>query len=247
MRVTRLNPMLFKLAFGFFCLAAVALADSAKVRILLVGDSTVTDVAGWAPGFKAALLPVAECINESASGRSSKSYRDDGHWAKALAIKADYMLIQFGHNDVAGKGPTRETIPGSTYRDNMARFVDEARAHGMRPVLVTSIAHRDFGPDGKLKADGVEPYVAVVRELARQKNVPVIDLYADTRDLCARLGPEGSAKLGRLIPDPKGGQKLDTTHLGPVGAREIGQLAARDLVHAVPELASDFQLVSTQP
>jgi lysophospholipase L1-like esterase len=58
------------------------------------------------------------------------------------------MLIQFGHNDMPGKGPERETDPKTTYRENLSRFVDEARAAGAQPILVTSIPRRNFR-DGK--------------------------------------------------------------------------------------------------
>ena len=49
--------------------------------------------------------------NTAANGRSSKSFIDEGKWAAALALKGDYYLIQFGHNDEPGKGPERETDP----------------------------------------------------------------------------------------------------------------------------------------
>jgi len=39
------------------------------------------------------------------SGRSSKSFRDEGHWQKALDTKPTWVLIQFGHNDIPGKRP----------------------------------------------------------------------------------------------------------------------------------------------
>src|ERR1041384_658391 len=49
-----------------------------KARIVLVGDSTVTDKAGWGLGFKRFLTDRAECINTAAGGRSSKSFINKG-------------------------------------------------------------------------------------------------------------------------------------------------------------------------
>src|ERR1051326_4403179 len=86
-----------------------------KPVIVLVGDSTVTDTSGWGPGFKSYLNHKAECTNTAANGRSSKSFINEGRWQKALAIKGDYYLIQFGHNDEHGKGPERETDANTTY------------------------------------------------------------------------------------------------------------------------------------
>src|SRR3979411_1426386 len=95
--------------------------------------------------------PAASVSTLAKNGRSSKSFRDEGLWAPALAAKPNYILIQFGHNDVAGKGPDRETDPATTYRENISRYVDEARGAGAEPVLVTSIVRRNFTLDGKIK------------------------------------------------------------------------------------------------
>ena len=58
----------------------------------------------------------------SAGGRSSKSYTNEGHWKEVLQRKPAYVVLQFGHNDVPGKGLDRETdLP--TFRANMARYV----------------------------------------------------------------------------------------------------------------------------
>src|SRR6185369_3967647 len=108
--------------------AVAALAQPAK--IVLVGDSTVNDEGGWGPGLRASFGPQVEVVNLAMNGRSSKSFRDEGRWEPALALKPDYILIQFGHNDGPGKGPERETDPRTTFRGNMARYVDEARAAG---------------------------------------------------------------------------------------------------------------------
>src|SRR6476469_5446929 len=104
-------------------------ADDGKVRVALVGDSTVTDKQGWGPGFAARLADDAICINKSLGGRSSKSYRNEGHWDELLKLdpRPDYVLIQFGHNDQAGlhKGPERETDANTEFRANLKRYVDE--------------------------------------------------------------------------------------------------------------------------
>src|SRR4051794_21743394 len=90
------------------CLAAaltvppLALKDAAagegpppRVRIALVGDSTVTSQAGWGDGFIARLSDRAEVANLSAGGRSSMSFVDEGRWKRCLESRPDYVLIQF--------------------------------------------------------------------------------------------------------------------------------------------------------
>src|SRR5262245_60447057 len=114
--------------------------DKPKVRIVLAGDSTVTDGSGWGLGFGKALNDNVDLLNLSRGGRSSKSFRDEGSWQKVLDAKPNYVLIQFGHNDMPGKGPERETDAKTTFRENLARYVDEARAIGATPILVTSLS-----------------------------------------------------------------------------------------------------------
>jgi lysophospholipase L1-like esterase len=200
------------------------------IRVVLVGDSTVNDGGGWGPGFRASFRADMEVVNLAQNGRSSKSFRDEGRWAPAVSGKPDYILIQFGHNDGPGKGPERETDPATTFRANLARYIDEARAAGAQPVLVTSIVRRVFADDGKIKRDSLVPYVEAVRALAIKLDVPLVDLYSLTLAQAEKLGPEGCAGIDARLPDGK----RDTTHLGPKGRQEIGRMAAQEFVKLMP-------------
>ena len=203
-----------------------------RIRIVLVGDSTVTDEIGWGRGFKLRVADSADCINLARNGRSSKSYIAEGHWAKALESRADYVLIQFGHNDMPGKGPERETDPKTTYRTFLARYVDEAKAAGTTPIIVTSITRRLFGEDGKIHSD-LGDYVAAARSVAEEKGVAVIDLHAKSIELLDRMGP--SAALAFNIP--KADSTPDTTHLSAQASAVFGGIVADELVRLVPALA----------
>jgi lysophospholipase L1-like esterase len=219
---------------------AAAAETRHKVRIVLAGDSTVTDNAGWGTGFKELLKPDVECINLSRGGRSSKSFRDEGSWDKVLALKPDYVLIQFGHNDQAGHGPERETDPKTTYRQNMTRYVDEARAAGITPILVTPLTRREFGKDGKIHST-LAPYAETVREIASEKNVPLIDLQSLSIDYFDRLGPTGWQTLA-----PMKGKGYDGTHLNRKGSEAVGQIVVQALKTAVPALAPDCDTASPE-
>jgi pectinesterase len=197
---------------------------------VLVGDSTVNDGGGWGPGFRASFGSDVEVVNFAQNGRSSKSFRDEGLWAPALTGKPNYILIQFGHNDGPGKGPDRETDPKTTFRENMSRYIDEARAAGAQPVLVTSIVRRVFDEDGKVKRDSLVSYVEAVRELAAAQKVPLIDLYVLTLVQAEKLGPDGCAEIDARLPDGK----RDTTHLGPKGRQEIGRMA--EFIKLIPAM-----------
>ncbi len=217
----------------FALLLLIGLASAQKpVKIVLVGDSTVNDEGGWGEGFRKSFALPVEVVNLAKNGRSSKSFRDEGLWAPALAAKPDFILIQFGHNDQPGKGADRETDPATTFRANMTRYIDEARSIGAIPILVTSIVRRNFDAEGKIKRDPLFDYAAEVRKLAAEKNVPLIDLYTLTLTQSESLGPEGSKALGATTKEGK----LDTTHLSAAGRQEIGAIAAREFVRLEPAL-----------
>jgi lysophospholipase L1-like esterase len=198
-------------------------AHAAKIRVVLAGDSTVTDGSGWGRGFKHALGADAECVNLAQNGRSSKSFRTEGWWAKCLAEKPDYLLIQFGHNDQPGKGPERETDPATTFPANLKQFIAEARAAGIRPILVTSIGRRTWDGHGKINSS-LTPYAEAVKKVGREEKVPVLDMHTRTIELYERLGRE---KCNELSPLSKG--KIDGTHLNSKGSEVIGKLVAEEL------------------
>jgi pectinesterase len=207
------------------------------LRILLVGDSTVTDKQGWGPGFKSFLTDRAECINAARGGRSSKSFINEGLWAEALALKGDYYLIQFGHNDEPNKGE-RSTDPATTYREFMTRYIDDTRAIGATPVLVTSLVRRQWDKSGSGKIDSsLVPYVEAVKALAKEKNAALIDLHERSKQICEQLGKEKCREFSPV----KDNNQIDNTHLNEKGSRIFGQIVVEELIRAVPELKSCFQ------
>jgi pectinesterase len=226
--------MLTFLTLALLLVPTTAPTTRSALRIVLVGDSTVTDESGWGLGFKRHLSADVELINLARGGRSSKSYINEGLWDAALKQRADYILIQFGHNDCPGKGPERETDPGTTYRRFMERYVDESRAAGARPVLITSLTRRKFRSDGKVHSD-LFPYADVVRQIAKEKSVPLIDLHERSIAICDEMGRGCVETLG---PKKEDGSGYDLTHLTPRGAEVFGGIVADELRRAVPEFAS---------
>lgn len=241
-QVRRSMPLLVAAMCLASTMASVVQADDskpAKVRIVLIGDSTVADGSGWGKAFGELLSSEAECINRARGGTSSKSFYDKGNWKQALAQKPDYVLIQFGHNDQPRKGPDRETDPKTTYREYLGRYIDEARAAGAKPILVTSMTRRTFGPDGKIQST-LTPYVEAMKVVAADKKVPLVDLHARSIELAERLGREKVKAFGPHDPqDPK---KLDVTHLSAEGAAATVPLVVDELRKVEPALAKYFDI-----
>jgi len=134
------------LALAVSLLLGAAAATSATVRFVLVGDSTVTDDIGWGRGFTARLTSRSTIVNLARNGRSSRSFIDEGHWRAAVAQGADVILIQFGHNDIPGKGPERETDPATTYRAFLAPSITPSLDMPRGPVSGTGGAIRPVTP-----------------------------------------------------------------------------------------------------
>ncbi len=225
----------------------VAIIRGAPVKIVLAGDSTVNNGGGWGPGFCADLTPNVDCVNLARNGRSSKSYYDEGVWKDVLAAHGDYVLIQFGHNDMPGKGPARETDPETTYAANMRRYITEARAEGARPVIVTSLSRRTF-KDGALVED-LTAYAKAARRVAEEEGVPVIDLNAESTRLLRTMTQEQADQFDAVGHPDASGSTLDRTHLNAHGSEVFGRMVADDLARLCPELGPDVkgQTMTTPP
>jgi lysophospholipase L1-like esterase len=113
----------------------------------------------------------------------------------------------------------------------MTQYVDEARAAGIKPVLVTSLEQREWDKDGKIHNPSLQGYVDVVKKIAADKKVPLIDLHARSIELYQKLGKKDCAAIS-----PKKGDVLDITHLNAHGSDLIGPIVYSELVSVVPEI-----------
>ena len=217
-----------------------------SIKIALAGDSTVATqlnppkdrptLAGWGQMLEHFLIN-AKVVNHARSGTSTMSFRTLGLWDRVLSEKADWVFIQFGHNDQPGKGPLRETDAATTYRENLRAFVAEVRATVGKPVLVTSVARRVF-VDGKLTSTLV-PYAEAVKSVGKEMDVPVIDLHSVSFALFQQMGEKFCQFYA---PSEK-----DRTHFSQEGARMMARLVAEALEREVPELRPHLQLNPAPP
>ena len=233
------------LLVGFYSLRADnPAANGPRIKFVLVGDSTVTDNAGWGLGFKQFLTEGAVCINTAQNGRSSESFRREGRWTNALALKDDYYLIQFGHNNEPGKPGRSTDMP--TFVSNIVSYVEEARAIGAKPVLVTPLTRRQWDQEhpGKIKSS-LAPYAEAVRKIAAEKQVPLVDLQARSIELCEAIGPERCLEFSppKMVDGTNTGG-FDRTHLNTKGHVLFARLVVEELHKVTPELRS---VLRTEP
>lgn len=223
------------------------------IKVILIGDSTMQAGSGWGGAFCAHhLTSFAACVNLGRGGRSSSSYTAEGSWQLALnematpGFTATYVLIQFGHNDQPGK-PGRSTDLATEFPVNITRYVNETRAKGATPVLVTPLARRQFRA-GRLDNDLV-PWADAIRRIAADTRTPLLDLNADSAAALQALGPVLAARFAQLPPSPEVAAALQTgttiaavTGVAPPPASPPGAAAASTGFDpmADPKLAFDY-------
>lgn len=220
---------------------AMKVLNGGPVKIVLVGDSTTAPEGGWGPGFCALMTKNVTCIDDALNGRSTKSFIDEGAWAKALAKKGDYYTIQFGHNDQK-PNPDRHTDPGSTFDDNLRRFIHDVQAIGGVPIIITPLSRRTF-VDGKVKED-LNEYAAAAKHVAAEEGVTCVDLNAMSTKLLNTMTQEQADEFdmtGHADAKAENGAaaKLDRTHLNDKGKAVFGRMVADDLIRTQVELGPD--------
>ena len=221
--------------------APINAATHVPLRIALIGDSTMCDYPdthtnrGWGQYFEEHFKDkTVKVLNLAANGRSSKTFIQEGRWQKVLDEKPDYVLIQFGHNDSHGPQNRESTDSSTDYKDYLRRYIDESRAIGATPILVTPVVRRNFDAQGKITYAIAPPgrslllYANAVKEVGNEKKVAVIDLDASSRALAEKLGPAACVEMSA--------KATDTTHFNEKGARAIADLVIRDLPAAEPKL-----------
>lgn len=210
----------------------------AAPTVHLIGDSTVCIWAssyypemGWGQVFGRLFNTGSVTINNKAvSGTSSLSfYTSSARWApvRNSLRSGDYVFIQFGHNDAKiGSGYTE---PYTTYQGYLTKYIDETRAKGAYPILVTPV-ERNLWSGGKITASHGN-YPDAMRKLAASKNVPLIDLTARSTARYQSLGQSYTTTrvflnltAGQFPNYPNG--KKDNTHFQENGAKIVSVLVA---------------------
>lgn len=211
------------------------------VTIFLAGDSTMAaklpekrPETGWGEMLESRFKPGSVKVdNRAANGRSTRTFISEGKWQSIIddLSKGDYVFIQFGHND-SSKDKGERYTPPEDYRKNLVLFVSEVREKGGNPVLFTPVMRRRFDKDGKFY-DTHGEYPDIVRVLAAEYKVPLIDMHRLSETVIVKYGVEGSRKLflqlkpGENANYPNGID--DNTHFSPLGAEEMAKVVVGDL------------------
>ena len=216
-------------------------AQKSPVTIFIAGDSTAAEKlpekrpeTGWGEMlgkfFKDGKVKIE---NRAMNGRSTKTFISENRWQKILddLKKGDYVFVQFGHNDSAKEKGERYTPP-EDYRKNLIKFINEVNAKKANIVLLTPVMRRRFDKDGKFY-DTHGEYPDIVRAVAKEYKIPLIDMHRKSEKLLVGLGAENSKKLFLILqkgesPNYPNGLD-DNTHFNPRGAEEMAKLAVEGI------------------
>jgi lysophospholipase L1-like esterase len=184
---------------------------------------------GWGMPFAKFFDSTVSVINKAVGGESTRTFIEEKLWQPVSGkLKAgDYLLIQFGHNDEI---PSKEsyTTP-KDFKSNLTRFIKEARNKKAFPVLITPVARRKFDESGKIQ-DVHVVYAGLMREVANENHVPLIDLNKKSQELLQQFGPEKSkalfVALGANPWVPK--DQEDITHFNEFGAAQMAAIVLEE-------------------
>ncbi|MEQ8414169.1 MAG: rhamnogalacturonan acetylesterase [Imperialibacter sp.] len=231
------------LSLSFVMLVITSFVYRNDVNIWLIGDSTMAPKSvkaypelGWGEGLADFVTKKTKVHNHAVNGRSSLSFINEGRWQSVFDSlqKGDYVIIQFGHNDEK-TDTTRHTEPFGSFKQNIQKFIDEARKKGAIPIVCSSIVRRHFDAEGNLK-DTHGDYITATEQIARETKTPYVNMEALTRQLVSDLGPEKSKDIF-LFTDTK----QDSTHLNVAGAGIVAGLFVEEAKAQRLPIASIFK------
>ncbi|HWK03142.1 MAG TPA: pectate lyase [Puia sp.] len=226
---TRIHRILFGVALT---LLSFMPPPGKKIKVWLIGDSTMSDKearaypeTGWGMPFAGFFDSTVTVDNRAKNGRSTKSFIAEQRWQSVEGDlkEGDYVLIQFGHNDEV---PTKTTYtPEKDFAANLVRFITGSRNKKATPILITPVARRKFDSSGHIEETHAI-YAAIVRQVAAEQQVPLIDLDKESQALIQQF--EDSRLLFNYLEPgqnpnyPEG--KKDDTHFSELGARKMAEI-----------------------
>ena len=185
------------------------ITEKATPVVYMAGDSTVCNYAdnqfprtGWGQVLGSYFTDGSVIINNQAkSGASSRSFRTQASYSRSYKNiinnidTGDYLLIQFGHNDMWSNQPANDKY---VRRDEFAHelfeyYVNMARDKGAYPVLVSSMVRYLWS--GDTLNNNNAPYAATMKEFADAYGIPFIDLNAYSAQYVQDIGKIWSQDL----------------------------------------------------
>ena len=192
---------------------------TSRPTLFLVGDSTANhgNRLGWGEPFPDYFDLARINIVNRACACSARTFFDESRWNKIMAVlkPGDYVLIQFGHNDIGvpNQFPGRADLPGTgdeakmfampdgktemvhTFGWYIRRFVQDAKRTGAYPIVLSPTA-RDVWTNGKVERGlGDGEFGRWSQAVAEAEEVPFVDVTNIIADVYERIGQEPTNPL----------------------------------------------------
>jgi lysophospholipase L1-like esterase len=204
--------------------------------VYILGDSTVCDqprepYASWGQMLPRFFKPDVAIANHAESGETLAGSVGAHRLEKVLSLikPGDYLLIQFGHNDM-------KSTPPEKYKAMLTDWVQQVKAKGATPVVITSMNRYTF--QGNQLTNSLKEFPDMVRLVAKEQDVPLIDLNAMSKTLYETLGPDKSIELFERVGDDT--SKFDHTHHSPYGAYELAKCVVEGIKENKLDLAKSI-------
>lgn len=182
-----------------------------KPVVFITGDSTVKNAdkdenGMWGWGSQAyTVFDEEKCtvVNAAKAGRSTRTFLDENRWDVVYnSIEpGDYVLIQFGHNDIGDIDKNKERGVIATSKDTchvyklasngkykviysfgwyLKKFIQDVREKGGVPILL-SLTPRNEWPNGKIERRN-NTYGKWYRDVVEETGVEFVDVHNITAD-----------------------------------------------------------------
>ncbi len=219
-----------------------------KPVVFTTGDSTMKNAdkdedGMWGWGAVAnTIFNEKKCtvVNAGRAGRSTRTFLYEGLWDNVYNSlePGDFVLIQFGHNDIGGIDRDKERGVIATADDTchvykmnstgkyqviysfgwyLKKFIQDVREKGATPILL-SLTPRNEWHDGKIERRN-DTYGKWYRQVAEETGVEFIDVHNITADALDKMGQEKA----------KAYYNHDHTHTSKAGALLNAKSVAKGL------------------
>jgi lysophospholipase L1-like esterase len=220
--------------------------DANITRLFIIGDSTVKNhrenADGWGDYIDVYFNPKRiEVVNWGYGGRSSRSFIEEGRWAKVLAQmkSGDFVMAQFGHNDQRKTTSERGTIGGlgeqietvicdetkkeavvHTYGWYLNQYVKDVREKGATLIFISPVPRNRWDDNGRFR-NVMREHADWMKQVAEDNGVYFIDI---NKTLAAHYDELGERKTSEIYFNTG-----DNTHFGVVGCRKNAKTVVEGL------------------
>lgn len=235
---------------GTAIVQSIKITPISKIKtIYMAGDSTVMEHdlepwASWTQFFQNYLTTDVVISNYASSGLTLSSFKSEYRLEKILYLMepGDYLFIEFGHNDEKATGDGKEA--SGKYTALLKDLITKTRNKGGSPILVTPMQRHYFNPNGTLKPTHGE-FPDAMRKVAKEMQVPLIDVTKMTTSLYESWGNELSKKAFVYYPDDTFPGQIrplaDNTHFNSFGANEVAKCIVQNIKNAGFDLAKNIK------